>query len=87
MIYFLLQTRTRDYKKLDLPNKKASELKTEPGSLGQMKGPTTKLGTRVTISNPCCSPNSRTAFSASVLETAYDQAKGFKVLRLFTSLQ
>ena len=48
-------------------NAKDNEARTEPGSLGQMKCPRTKVGTTVTTSNSFCSPNSCSAFSANVL--------------------
>jgi len=71
----------------NIPNNKSSALSTESGSLGQIKRPTTKGGTRLTTSNPFCSPNSNTAFSVNTFETVYDQLKGFNLLSKSTSLQ
>ena len=60
----LVKTCERQY----IPKTIDNIVRTEPGNLGQMKGPTTKEGIMVTTSNPCFSPNSRTVLSVNVLE-------------------
>jgi hypothetical protein len=65
----------------NIPRTMASPMCTDLGILGQMKGPNTREGIKVTRSNPCCSANSRAALSVHVLAIKEGLPITFRLLK------